>query len=454
MFKGLVVLKRYPLAWFITWFVVLFVLPAPLVLLLHMGLDAPLEKIVIYDLGTICYVWWLISVALSARPSWLDRRIGLPEIYFIHGFLGVLALGAGTIHVFNTKTPKAIVYWTGQIAWYLAIFGLLYAIFFLSGWLVDRMPIARGIKQRVTRILKHQVSVRIHQLHFVVIGLILVHVHVITKIASIPGFLIVIDAYTVFAVGTYLWAKAVVNESKRRRGYVLSNTPLNRDTHQLVIRLDEQAPGYEPGDFYFLSFRGTTAISPEPHPFSATYTPAVEATNLEAFTHHPKTTPHTRLLTFTIRELGDFTQHISKVPIDTTVQLEGPFGRFNRVLRDDSPTQRLVLIGMGTGIAPILSLALGYAAIRPVTIFHTVHTEDDFYYVDQFEALQEAHEETVYHRKIHRYTPEAIAELMGEDLSCARYVIVGGASAVLKMHHVLVGLGVPAHHIVDERLTM
>lgn len=446
--------NRHPRAWYLTWVVALIVLPLPPVLALNLGLDVSVTKLVGYNFGVMCYVWWLVAVALSARPSWLDRKIGLPEVYFIHGVLGVLALAAGTIHVFQTHTHKFWVYWTGQIAWILAIVGIVYGAFFLSGWLVDRIPQARMAKSKLTRVLTHQVSVWIHRLHFVVIGLILVHIHVIKQVSNVTSFLVLIHVYTWIAVGMYVWAKWVNPAKQRHRAYVLSNTPLNRDTHQVVLILDEQAPAYEPGDFYFLRFKGTETVSSEPHPFSVTFTPEYEEARVTDLAKTGAVESSTRLLTFTIRELGDFTNHISKVPVDTTVWLEGPFGRFNRVLRKDPTDQRLVLIGMGTGIAPILSLALGYAHKRPITIVHTVHEENDFYYVDRFQGLVETYPGTVYHHKVHRYTPEAIADLMGDELTTSRYVIVGGASAVLETQRMLIRLGVPAPQIIDERLTM
>ena len=446
--------SRHPLAFYLTWVVALVILPLPLILILATGLSVSATKLVSYSFGTMAYVWWLVAVALSARPQWLDRKIGLPEIYFIHGMLGVLALIVATIHVLQSNTHKVWVYWTGQIAWILAIIGIVYAAFFLSGWFVDRLPLVREAKRRITRILTHQVSIWVHRLHFVAIGLILIHMHASKPIANLTGFLPLIHAYTWPAVGLYVWAKWIAPRKQAHRAYVVSNTPLNHDTHQVVLCLDERAPVYEPGDFYFLRFKGANVVSGEPHPFSVTYTPEIEAAKVAALANEGSLAAHTRLLTFTIRELGDFTQHIGKVPVDTTVWLEGPFGRFNRVLRDDPDHQRLVLIGMGTGIAPILSLALGYAHKRPTTVFHTVHHEDDFYYVDRFTELAEAYPHNAYHHKVHRYTPEDLASMLGDELTTARYVIVGGASAVLDSLKMLVAMGVPAKNIIDERLTM
>lgn len=447
--------KRYPIAVYCTWVLLLVILPAPLVFVLNQGLEVSSSKLVIYDLGVICYVWWLASVGLSARPQWLDRLIGLPELYFIHAGLGVLALIAGSLHALQAHTHKFWVYWTGQIAWILAIFGLLYSVFFLSGWLVERIPVIEAAKQRITRVLTHQVSVWIHRLHFVVIGLVLVHVHVIKQITNVPAFIVGMHLYTWLAIGMYVWAKYIAPHKQIHRGYVVANRPITRDTHQVVIKLDEHAPVYEPGDFYFLSFKGCEAVSGEPHPFSVTFTPEAEGEHLANRPEYlEKLAANTRLLTFTIRELGDFTKHISNIPVDTTVRLEGPFGRFNRVLRDDDPNQRLVLIGMGTGIAPIMSLALGYAHKRPITIFHTVRQEEDFFYVDRFKELATTYPSMVYHHKVHRYSPEMMVELLGEDLTSARYVIVGGASAVLKTNRLLKRLGIPGNQIIDERLTM
>ena len=78
-------------------------------------------------------------VLMSTRPHWLTQQIGMPALYAIHGALDVMALIAATIHRFTSFSMFSLIKQTGNIAWYLEIFFLAYAVLFLSGWLVDRL---------------------------------------------------------------------------------------------------------------------------------------------------------------------------------------------------------------------------------------------------------------------------------------------------------------------------
>ena len=71
-------------------------------------------------------------------------------MYFLHASLGVAALVAATAHKFLSPSADHLVETTGDIAWYLAIIGIIYAIVFMSGWLVDRFKLLRQIKLKLS----------------------------------------------------------------------------------------------------------------------------------------------------------------------------------------------------------------------------------------------------------------------------------------------------------------
>lgn len=48
--------------------------------------------------GIYAYIWMLECVWLGCRPRWLDRIIGLPGIYVLHGVLGTGALALVVYH--------------------------------------------------------------------------------------------------------------------------------------------------------------------------------------------------------------------------------------------------------------------------------------------------------------------------------------------------------------------
>ncbi|WP_225352150.1 hypothetical protein [Secundilactobacillus similis] len=91
----------------LVWAIILFVLPLPLIQTLANGLPAIYnQEALAIQVGSIAYVWFLASIYLSTRPKWLDRLIGLPSIYFIHGMLSIFAIGLATC-IKAARNPQA-----------------------------------------------------------------------------------------------------------------------------------------------------------------------------------------------------------------------------------------------------------------------------------------------------------------------------------------------------------
>ena len=44
------------------------------------------------NFGVFAYTWMLSAIYLSTQPKWLDRIIGLPDMYIIHGVTAVFAV--------------------------------------------------------------------------------------------------------------------------------------------------------------------------------------------------------------------------------------------------------------------------------------------------------------------------------------------------------------------------
>jgi ferredoxin-NADP reductase len=79
--------------------------------------------------------------------------------------------------------------------------------------------------------------------------------------------------------------------------------------------------------------------------------------------------------------------------------LEGPKG--DCVYYPDYPDEPLVLIGTGTGMAPLMAIAVD--ACRqghkgPITIYHGALSEDRFYLVDELQTLAQTHPQVDYVR--------------------------------------------------------
>lgn len=381
--------RRVDLA--LTW-LVLIISPFPLIIILNHGLIDTPEHLLAYDLGIVAYVWWLMIVLLSTRPHWLTQRIGMPALYAIHGALGVMALIAATIHRFTSFSMFPLIKQTGDIAWYLEIFLLAYAVLFLSGWFVDHLRNLRRLKAWIEHhLLNHQVTMWIHRLNFIVIALIWIHVHVIPRLGMVPGFRLIFDIYTGFTVILYCWWKLKIGRY-HSLARVKKNVSLGSSMQELTLQFADESKSYQAGDFYFLSFKNVKGISREPHPFSVSSAPRNQAHEVS----------------FMIHRLGDFTRKITDVPVGTEVKLEGPFGLFNdEVKASESP---IILYGLGSGVAPLISLAKQYEGHKQMHLIWSGQQVTNPYYQ---EVLTELRKNGVkVDAQVHRFVPKDLRQVI------------------------------------------
>ncbi|MFJ4641994.1 FAD-binding oxidoreductase [Streptomyces bobili] len=412
------------------------VFPLPLVLTYDFLATEP-EPLKFYILlGLIAYTWWLLSIVLSVRPPWLDRFVGLPSIYGLHGMLGVLAIAAAYVHRDNSYSPSRLARDLGDWSFYGALAVLCFSVFFMSGWLVDRSRLLLKVKRLLETVFRHQFSVWIHRLNLVIVAMICLHTHLLVRVNQHFAFMVLFDLYTVMALGIYIWKKWIAPDTCLM-GTVMSNDARGGSTRRLSLNLDSEAATLQPGDSFFLSFEGSPSVSREWHPFSVT-------------------DDNRETLTFTIRQHGNFTRRLGNVEVGTRVRLEGPFGRFESIVQGREREAPLVLLGMGAGVAPLLSLAAAHHTTRKIHLLWAVRSPEDVYYRDVLEEYQAASGGRLQvTTRVGRFRREDLAgALSPEAVAKGVFFIVGPNPAVLANQRLLRRIGIPARRIHQERLTM
>jgi len=102
---------------------------------------------------------------------------------------------------------------------------------------------------------------------------------------------------------------------------------------------------------------------------------------------HPfsiSTRPNPPYLRLTVKDVGDFTSALAKLPAGTRVGLEGPYGTLTS---HAVHTRRIALIAGGIGVTAILSLLEDLPkSSRPVVVFR-VSSEDQLVFHDEIESL-------------------------------------------------------------------
>jgi len=173
-------------------------------------------------------------------------------------------------------------------------------------------------------------------------------------------------------IGLLVYVRIVKPVFMLRRPYRVVEVRKERgDTWTLVMQPDGH-PGFRfrPGQFGWLTLWGSP-FKITGHPFSFSSSAAVTDGRVE----------------MSIRNLGDFTRGIHKVPVGQRVYLDGPYGAFTI----GNPADMHVLIAGGIGITPMMSMVRTLADQgdqRPVFLLYASRDWDSVTFREELEVLK------------------------------------------------------------------
>jgi predicted ferric reductase len=178
---------------------------------------------------------------------------------------------------------------------------------------------------------------------------------------------------TMFWIGLLFYVRIVKPLFMLRRPYRITEVRKERgDTTTLVMQPDGH-PGFRfrPGQFGWLTVWGSP-FKITGHPFSFSSSAAATDGCVE----------------MSIRNLGDFTSKVHKVPVGQRVYLDGPYGAFTI----GNPADMHVLIAGGVGITPMMSMIRTLADRgdeRPVILLYGSKDWESITFREELEALKE-----------------------------------------------------------------
>ncbi|TPF85616.1 hypothetical protein BW13_09955 [Bifidobacterium sp. UTCIF-37] len=455
----------------LAWATVLFIVPLPFLATLAAGYPALYADTLFgAEIGVVAYTWMLAAVYLACRPRWVDRTVGLPHMYMIHGVLAILAIALAFVHQSLLPGAGALISLTGHTGLYLFIAVAVWSLVFMAGWLTSRVAWLAKVKRALERLFRHEMSVWLHRLNLVAIALIVIHVHVIDYIASNRPFLFLFDAATIAVFAYYVWSSA----SRRAftlRGRVASVRPIAPRVTELRIAIDDSgratASGtsssirWNPGDFAFISFPGVRGMH-ELHPFSLTNSYAGDGR---------ETSRQAPVMSFAIRADGDFTSKIASLKQGERVRIVPPYGRYAEFIREHdaqssahSPTP-LVLIAGGIGVTPLIGVLTAYAGAagtgantaptastpRIVDFLYTARSDRDFIYRDELERFGASSPNTRVRLKTGHADEALIAPMIRPG---AIYLIAGPMPMMDAVREILAKHGVASTDIYYEPFAM
>ena len=250
---------------------------------------------------------------------------------------------------------------------------------------------------------------------------------------------------TIFWVGLLLYVRIFKPLFMLRRPYRVAEVRKERgDTTTLVMQPDGHSGfRFSPGQFGWLNLWGS--------PFKITGHPFSFSSSAEAADGRVE---------MSIRNLGDFTSDIPKVPVGQRVYLDGPYGAFTI----GNPADMHVLIAGGVGITPMMSMIRTLADRgdkRPVVLVYGSKDWDSITFRDELEALKARLNLTIVH--VLAKPPEGwkgeqgfiTAEMFKRHLPPPyaehEYFICGPGPMMDAIERVLGELGVPLSKYHSER---
>ncbi|NMN01081.1 hypothetical protein G1C96_1664 [Bifidobacterium sp. DSM 109958] len=460
-------MKRINTTVTLAWAVILFVVPLPLLATLAYGLPSIYaDQLFGIEIGVVAYTWMLAAVYLACRPRWVDRTVGLPHMYMIHGMLAILAIAAAFVHQSLLPGAGALIGMTGHMGLYLFMAVAVWSLVFMAGWLTSRVAWLARLKRTLERLFRHEMSVWLHRLNLVAIALIVLHVHVIDYIAAIRPFILLFDALTIAVFAYYVWS-VIARRAYALRGRVASVRPLADRVNELAVTLEGaegRATHWNPGDFAFIAFPGERGMH-EYHPFSLTNARQNNVPQDGTATSAASVPP---TMTFAIRADGDFTSRIAALRPGTDVRVIPPYGRYAEFIRErdahlarvargtqtaqNAPASPLVLIGGGIGITPLLGVLTAYAGTgRPVDLLYTARGDRDFIYRSELERFASSAPATRVRLVTARPDDALIAPMIRPD---AAYLVAGPHGMMVAVRRILAAHGVPADAMYYEPFSM
>lgn len=272
-----------------------------------------------------------LEFLLSTRLPFLDKLFGgLDKTYKAHHLVGGLAFSFMLVHVIflilGALSPlsAALIYIlpSANLSYTLGVISLLLFIALLTLTFYIKLP--------------YHTWKNTHT--FLIVPLIIAGLHVVTVTSDVSRSMplrIWVILLLLMAVASYIYTRFLRNLLSNTCSYSLRSLEHVGDFVHLTLHPSDRKMTFKPGQFAFITFQGP-GFNNEAHPFSMT------------------SDPSDKVLTFTIKMVGDWTKKLSKLKIGTTAIVRGPYGDFWKKQPNVGATS--LWIAGGIGITPFMSM--------------------------------------------------------------------------------------------------
>lgn len=320
------------------------------------------------SLGFIGLAMMALQFALTTRFKWLKAPYGADIVYHFHRQISFVAMGLILVHplllfIFSPDTLALLLVWSAPWRARAAVTAVLalFAVVGLSIWRkklkieYNRWRIWHGIFASAA------------------VAFAMVHVLLVGHYVDLPWKRALWVAYGIFWVGLLIYTRLIKPILLLKRPYQVAEVrqELGNAWSLTLEPVGHQGFRFQPGQFAWITVRHSPFADAE-HPFSIS----------SSAENHGK-------LTFTIKELGDFTRTIKDFQTGEKVYVDGPFGSFSV---DRHPhAKEFVFISGGVGITPVMSMLRTLADRkdeRKLTLIYANKEWDQVTFRDELEQLK------------------------------------------------------------------
>ncbi len=367
-------MKPYKLFWLALYFII----PT---LLIGLIFSSPISSFgdPLYNLsvvsGACAFVWLVNQLVLSARPKFIERHFGMDRLYRFHAWMAVVSLGLVIVHRQSKLAWMGFAPTAAQLAAILFILAVAFAVVFLADTRLRRLALVG----KITRFADQKLGLGFNRVvlfhNLTVVASVLMALHVTTTgTASVhPPVRLFYGVYFGMGILFYVYHQFIRPWQLKRQAYRVDSVIHeceNIRTLRLAPPPDQEIFAYQPGQFAFITVLGGD-VPREEHPFTISSSPA-----------------EGDAITFTIKELGDFTASVGQLKPGVPVRVDAPYGVFSY---QQHPEERaLGLIAGGIGITPMLSMLRTLRVTDPerrVTFLWGVNEVDELFCQDELNML-------------------------------------------------------------------
>jgi predicted ferric reductase len=371
----------------------------------------------------------LVEILLMSRIRQLERWVGATRLMDYHRDVGTWLVVVVLAHVAFTVVGSAAEHdsrWPDEAALLYSTYPALVSAFVSAGILV---VVGLFAVRAVRRVLPYEIWHRLHLFSYVALLAVYGHQFANGEQLARPGFARSLWSGLYLGVVACLFSGRVVYPLRlnvRHRLRVAEVVMESNDTFSMYVtgrRLEEMEG--RAGQFYRWRFMATGCWY-QAHPFSLS------------------AAPNGMWLRLTIKVVGDHTARLSRLPRGVRVIVQGPHGDFTA---DRAVRRKVVLIAVGSGIAPIRALL--EEAPPDTVVIYRANSRRDLVFRDELDLLAQTREADVWFVLGSRHDPESrhvftasvlrrlVPDLARRDVYvCGPKGVITAVTAVLRRLHV------------------